>query len=74
MTAQNNTFQNDECRDQADQAAAETDPLGPIAMPTRLRIGARALALSGVVGLSAIAVALGTCDPSTFPTSTISNQ
>ncbi|WP_405062539.1 hypothetical protein OG474_13100 [Kribbella sp. NBC_01505] len=56
MTAQNHNVQNDECRDHADQAATETDPLGPIALPTRIRIGARAMALAGVVGLSAIAI------------------
>ncbi|MET7278035.1 hypothetical protein ABZS29_07350 [Kribbella sp. NPDC005582] len=62
MTAQNHDFQNDECRDHADQAATETDPLGPIALPTRLRIGARTLALTGVVGLSGVAVAMGSFD------------
>ncbi len=55
MTAQNHA-QNDEFRDQADQAATDTDPLGPINLPTRVRIGARALALTGLVGLSTIAM------------------
>jgi len=57
MTAQNHP-QNDECRDQTDQAATETDPLGPINLPTRVRIGARALALTGLVGLSTIAMTI----------------
>jgi hypothetical protein len=57
MTAQNH-FQNDECRDHADQAATETDPLGPINLPARIRIGGRALALSGFVGLSTLAMAV----------------
>ncbi|MFI5730062.1 hypothetical protein ACIA49_08095 [Kribbella sp. NPDC051587] len=71
MTAQNHDATNDECRDHADQAATETDPLGPIARPTRTRIGARALALTGLVGLAAAAVATG--DPSTIiNTTTIS--
>jgi len=61
MTAQNHP-EEDECRDDADQAA--TDPLGPIVLPTRTRIGARALALTGLVGLAAAAVANG--DPSTI--------
>lgn len=69
MTAQNH--QNDECRDQADQAATETDPLGPINLPTRVRIGARALALTGIVGLSAVAMAVGS-DPNTINTTTVS--
>ncbi len=63
MTAQNNDFQNDECRDQADQAATETDPLGPIAMPKRSRIGARAMALVGTVSMAAVAMTAGGGDP-----------
>ncbi len=44
----------------------------PIATPTRVRIGARALALTGVVGLSAVAMAVGS-DPNTITqTTTIS--
>ncbi|TDD49748.1 hypothetical protein E1263_31845 [Kribbella antibiotica] len=58
MTAENHDLQNDECRDLADQAATETDPLGPVSLPTRIRIGARALALTGIVGLSTIAMAV----------------
>lgn len=74
MTAQNQDFQSDESRNQTTESSTETDPLGPITLPTRIRIGARALALSGVVGLSAVAAALGTYDPGTFPTSTIGNH
>ncbi|TDD49749.1 hypothetical protein E1263_31850 [Kribbella antibiotica] len=70
MTAQNHHVQNDECRDLADQAPTETDPLGPITLPTRLRIGARALALSGVVGLAAAAAAVVGTDPNTITITT----
>ncbi|MET7278036.1 hypothetical protein ABZS29_07355 [Kribbella sp. NPDC005582] len=63
MSAQNDNFQNDECSSQAD---TETDPLGPVTLPTRIRIGARAMALTGVVGLSAFAAAVtAVCDPQT---------
>jgi len=34
-----------------------TDPLGPITLPQRNKVGARATALVGTVGLSALAVA-----------------
>ncbi|WP_405062540.1 hypothetical protein OG474_13105 [Kribbella sp. NBC_01505] len=69
MTAQNHNVQNDECRDHADQAATETDPLGPIALPTRTRIGARAMALTGLVGLAAAALVAET-DPNTITITT----
>lgn len=35
-----------------------TDPLGPITLPTRSKIGARAMALVGTVGISAFAAAV----------------
>ncbi|WP_328330233.1 hypothetical protein OHA70_08205 [Kribbella sp. NBC_00382] len=45
----------------------ETDPIGPIMVPVRSTIGARALALVGTVGFAALAVAVAdTC--STWPT------
>jgi hypothetical protein len=62
MTAQKHDFRTDECHDLTDQAATETDPLGPVSLPTRIRIGARALALTGVVGLSTIAMAMASPD------------
>ncbi|WP_350280559.1 hypothetical protein [Kribbella sp. HUAS MG21] len=43
------------------------DPLGPITLPTRDRVGARALALAGTVGLSSFAAA-AMADQTTWPT------
>jgi hypothetical protein len=46
-----------------------TDPLGPITLPTRSKVGARAMALVGTVGLSAFAAAVAASDiASTWPT------
>lgn len=53
MTAQHNEVQPD-----AQPAPEGTDPLGPIQLPTRSKIGARAMALVGTVGLSAFAAAI----------------
>jgi hypothetical protein len=51
------------------QATEGTDPLGPITLPTRSKIGARAMALVGTVGLSAFAAAVAASDlGSTWPT------
>jgi len=51
------------------QTADGTDPLGPITLPTRSKIGARAMALVGTVGLSAFAAAVAASDlGSTWPT------
>ena len=51
------------------QAPEGTDPLGPIMMPKRSKIGARAMALVGTVGLSAFAAAVAAGDlGSTWPT------
>jgi hypothetical protein len=44
------------------------DPLGPIVVPTRSRIGARALALVGTVSLAALGVAAVADTCSTWPT------
>jgi hypothetical protein len=46
----------------------ETDPLGPIVLPGRSRVGARALALVGSVSLVAVGVAALTETSSTWPT------
>lgn len=46
-----------------------TDPLGPITLPKRTKIGARALALVGTVGMSTFAIAAVSNDvASTWPT------
>jgi hypothetical protein len=51
------------------QAPEGTDPLGPIMLPKRSKIGARAMALVGTVGLSAFAAAVAASDlGSTWPT------
>jgi hypothetical protein len=51
------------------QSPDATDPLGPITLPKRAKIGARAMALVGTVGLSAFAVAAATTEyGSTWPT------
>jgi hypothetical protein len=46
----------------------ETDPLGPINIPVRSAFGARALALVGTVGLSAVAAITVVDGGSTWPT------
>jgi hypothetical protein len=55
------TAQHDQHDDQFDPQSVDgeqTDPIGPITLPTRSRIGARAMALAGTVGLSAFGVAM----------------
>ncbi|WP_433163030.1 hypothetical protein [Kribbella sp. CA-247076] len=64
MTAQHHTEEPD-----VQPTTDGTDPLGPITLPTRSRIGARAMALVGTVGLSAFAAAVAASDlGSTWPT------
>ena len=53
MTAQHNEVQQPDV-----QQPESTDPLGPITLPRRSKIGARAMALVGTVGLSAFAAAV----------------
>lgn len=65
MTAQHNEVQQPDHVQQSEG----TDPLGPITLPTRSKIGARAMALVGTVGLSAFAAAVAASDlGSTWPT------
>ncbi|GAA1596025.1 hypothetical protein GCM10009789_57460 [Kribbella sancticallisti] len=45
-----------------------TDPIGPIKLPIRSRIGGRALALVGVVGSAAVGIVAATEACSTWPT------
>jgi hypothetical protein len=58
MTAQHNEEQPDVQQHTTDG----TDPLGPITLPTRSKIGARAMALVGTVGLTAFAAAVAASD------------
>lgn len=65
MTAQHHAAQPDVQSTTPDT----TDPLGPITLPKRTKIGARALALVGTVGMSTFAVAAISNDvASTWPT------
>jgi hypothetical protein len=65
MTAQHKQDEVDVPR----QTTEGTDPLGPITLPKRSKIGARAMALVGTVGLSAFAAAVAASDlGSTWPT------
>jgi len=65
MTAQHHDVQHEIPADEHGAAPDRTDPLGPITLPKRHRIGARAAALAGVVGLSAVAAAVAA--PSSYP-------
>ncbi|NUR96925.1 MAG: hypothetical protein HOV67_16890 [Kribbellaceae bacterium] len=58
MTAQHHDVQHETPAAEQDAAPDRTDPLGPIALPKRHQVGARAMALAGVVGMSAMAVAV----------------
>ncbi|GAB2634616.1 hypothetical protein [Kribbella swartbergensis] len=74
MTAQHHTAQHHEGQHHEGQPGARPvadgpDPLGPITVPTRSKVGARAMALVGTVGLSAFAAAVAASDlASTWPT------
>ncbi|TCC59491.1 hypothetical protein E0H73_22930 [Kribbella pittospori] len=54
MTAQHH---DDDLRDAQLERPDSTDPLGPITLPKRAHVGARAMALVGTVGMSAFALA-----------------
>jgi hypothetical protein len=59
MTAQqHHDVQHETPADEQFAAPDRTDPLGPITLPMRYKVGARAMALVGVVGLSAAAAAV----------------
>ncbi|MGW6201830.1 hypothetical protein ACWF0M_37150 [Kribbella sp. NPDC055110] len=59
MTAQqHHDVQHHQPADEQSAAPDRTDPLGPITLPMRHKVGARAMALVGVVGLSAAAAAV----------------
>jgi hypothetical protein len=65
MTAQHD---NDGQIDIQSTTPDKTDPLGPIVLPTRTKVGARAMALVGTVGLSALGLAAVADAASTWPT------
>jgi hypothetical protein len=68
MTAQHHDVQHHLPPDEQSAAPDRTDPVGPITLPTRHKIGARAMALVGVVGLSAAAAAIVVPDGVPFGT------
>jgi hypothetical protein len=67
MTAQHHDVQSHPAEEQS-AVPDRTDPLGPITLPTRYKVGARALALVGTVGLSAAAAAVVVPDGLPFGT------
>ncbi|TCC21048.1 hypothetical protein [Kribbella speibonae] len=58
MTAQHHDVQHETPAAEQNTAPDHTDPLGPITLPKRHKVGARAMALVGVVGMSTMAVAV----------------
>jgi hypothetical protein len=58
MTAQHHDVQHEAPADEQFTAPDRTDSAGPIAAPKRYRIAARAMALVGVAGMSAMAAAV----------------
>ncbi|MFB6721444.1 hypothetical protein ACFCV3_14825 [Kribbella sp. NPDC056345] len=67
------TAQNDSGPDHIEPADGNgepgTDPLGPIDLPKRSKIGARAMALLGTIGMSSIGAAVINTEPGwPFPT------
>jgi hypothetical protein len=62
MTAQHHDVQQDlpatEQSTVQNPGPDRTDPLGPITLPKRHKVGARAMALVGVVGMSTMAAAV----------------
>jgi hypothetical protein len=64
------TAQNHEERPEAQVRIPDaTDPIGPITLPKRAKVGARSMALVGAVGMSTFAVAVVTSEyGSTWPT------
>jgi hypothetical protein len=69
MTAQNHDVQHATPANEQNAAPDRTDPLGPITLPRRYKVGARAAALAGVVGMSAMAVAVVAPNSSPWVTS-----
>lgn len=71
MTAQHNSHEAEPIRNQPEPIeapGADSDPIGPITLPKRGRLGSRAAALAGSVGLAAAGIAAFTDGCSTFPT------
>jgi len=72
MTAQNPHHQPDPRPTDAGQP--ETDPVGPITVPKRSRIGARAYALVGAASVLGVGLIEATDVCSTWPNTSISHQ
>jgi len=72
MTAQNMHDDQLEPQHQPEAAETGTDPVGPIQVPLRSRLGSRANALVGLVGVAAFGIVMATDGASTWPT--ISHQ
>ncbi|WP_328330229.1 hypothetical protein OHA70_08195 [Kribbella sp. NBC_00382] len=68
MTAQHTHDDQLEPQHQPDGAESGTDPVGPIHLPLRSRLGSRANALVGVVGVAAFGIVMATDGCSTWPT------
>ncbi|TCO49107.1 hypothetical protein EV646_10385 [Kribbella antiqua] len=69
MTAQHHTAQDQDGKYDAEPQTDGIDPIGPITLPKRNKVGARAMALVGTVGMSAFAIAVAATDySSTWPT------
>jgi acetyltransferase-like isoleucine patch superfamily enzyme len=71
MTAQHHDVQSKIPADPNCPTPESTDPLGPITLPKRSKVGARAMALAGTVGLSAFAAAAAVVTPDSIPWTTI---
>ncbi|GAB3944404.1 hypothetical protein GCM10029976_068540 [Kribbella albertanoniae] len=65
MTAQNNSGP-----ERPEPNGDNVDPLGPIHLPKRSKVGARAMALVGTIGLSSIGAAVINTEPG-WPFTTI---
>jgi len=63
------TAQNTPTEDRPEtETGIEADPIGPMMVPARSRLGARALALVGTVGFAALGLAAVADTCSTWPT------
>jgi hypothetical protein len=71
MTAQHHDVQSNIPADPQCPEPERTDPLGPITLPKRSKVGVRAMVLAGTVGLSAFAAAAVVAAPDSIPWTTI---
>jgi hypothetical protein len=68
MTAQNTPDDQLDPQNHPEAAETGTDPVGPVHLPLRSRLGSRANALVGVVGVAAFGIVIATDGCSTWPT------